>query len=68
MSDNTGDLGPDSTIPDHKTGLAAGYTGEPSSFEPEEDPEHHSDDTDADPDAGADAAAGIQTGDKRIES
>jgi hypothetical protein len=28
---------PDSTIPDSDTGVAAGYTGEPSSFEPEED-------------------------------
>lgn len=56
MSDTTGDLGPDSTIPDHETGLAAGYTGEPSSFEPEEDPDHASDDS------------GIEPGDKTIES
>jgi hypothetical protein len=28
---------PDSTIPDTDTGIAAGYTGEPSTFEPEED-------------------------------
>jgi hypothetical protein len=28
---------PDSTIPDSDTGVAAGYTGEPSTFEPEED-------------------------------
>jgi hypothetical protein len=27
---------PDSTIPDSDTGVAAGYTGEPSTFEPEE--------------------------------
>jgi hypothetical protein len=28
---------PDSTIPESDTGVAAGYTGEPSTFEPEED-------------------------------
>ncbi|SFN35409.1 hypothetical protein [Mycetocola miduiensis] len=28
---------PDSTIPDSDTGVAVGYTGEPSTFEPEED-------------------------------
>ncbi|GGE99430.1 hypothetical protein [Mycetocola zhadangensis] len=56
MSDTTNQPGPDSTIPDHETGLAAGYTGEPSSFEPEEDPDHSSDD------------ANIEPGDKRIES
>jgi hypothetical protein len=28
---------PDSTIPDSDSGVAAGYTGEPSTFEPEED-------------------------------
>ena len=27
----------DSTIPENDTGVAAGYTGEPSTFEPEED-------------------------------
>ena len=27
----------DSTIPDSDTGVAVGYTGEPSTFEPEED-------------------------------
>ena len=27
----------DSTIPESETGVAAGYTGEPSTFEPEED-------------------------------
>lgn len=27
---------PDSTIPESETGVAAGYTGEPSTFEPEE--------------------------------
>ncbi len=66
MSDTTGDLGPDSTIPDHETGLAAGYTGEPSSFEPEEDPEHTSDDKTGGPSAGASNAATPR--DKRIES
>lgn len=30
-------LGPDGTIPDDPDGVAAGHTGEPSSFEPEED-------------------------------
>jgi hypothetical protein len=32
-----GGLGPDGTIPDEPDGVAAGYTGEPSTFEPEED-------------------------------
>lgn len=32
-----GGLGPDQTIPDDEDGVAAGYTGEPSTFEPEED-------------------------------
>ena len=32
-----GGLGPDGTIPDDPDGVAAGYTGEPSTFEPEED-------------------------------
>ena len=32
-----GGLGPDETIPDEPEGVAAGYTGEPSTFEPEED-------------------------------
>jgi hypothetical protein len=30
-------LGPDGTIPDEPNGVAVGYTGEPSTFEPEED-------------------------------
>ncbi|WP_223231125.1 hypothetical protein [Microbacterium jejuense] len=30
-------LGRDRTIPDEPEGVAAGYTGEPSTFEPEED-------------------------------
>ncbi|GAA5205637.1 hypothetical protein GCM10025774_03770 [Microbacterium kyungheense] len=30
-------LGQDGTIPDEPDGVAAGYTGEPSTFEPEED-------------------------------
>jgi hypothetical protein len=30
-------LGQDGTIPDDPDGVAAGYTGEPSTFEPEED-------------------------------
>lgn len=33
----SGGLGPDETIPDEPDGVAAGYTGEPSTFEPEED-------------------------------
>ncbi|MET4640105.1 hypothetical protein ABIE24_003360 [Mycetocola sp. 2940] len=42
---------PDSTIPDTDAGVAAGYTGEPSTFEPEEDvPAEGS--GDADPEAG----------------
>lgn len=32
-----GGLGQDGTIPDHPDGVAAGHTGEPSTFEPEED-------------------------------
>ncbi len=32
-----GGLGQDGTIPDEPDGVAAGYTGEPSTFEPEED-------------------------------
>lgn len=32
-----GGLGQDETIPDEPDGVAAGYTGEPSTFEPEED-------------------------------
>jgi hypothetical protein len=32
-----GGLGQDGTIPDDPDGVAAGYTGEPSTFEPEED-------------------------------
>lgn len=32
-----GGLGPDGTIPDDPDGVAAGHTGEPSTFEPEED-------------------------------
>ncbi|TQK20550.1 hypothetical protein FBY40_3087 [Microbacterium sp. SLBN-154] len=32
-----GGLGQDGTIPDEPDGVAAGHTGEPSSFEPEED-------------------------------
>lgn len=67
MSDTTGDLGPDSTIPDHKTGLAAGYTGEASSFEPEEDPEHKSDGAETDGPAARKSNAATP-GDKRIES
>lgn len=30
-------LGQDGTIPNHADGVAAGHTGEPSTFEPEED-------------------------------
>jgi hypothetical protein len=30
-------LGQDGTIPDDPKGVAAGFTGEPSNFEPEED-------------------------------
>lgn len=33
----SGGLGPDGTIPDDPDGVAAGFTGEPSTFEPEED-------------------------------
>lgn len=32
-----GGLGQDGTIPDAPDGVAAGHTGEPSNFEPEED-------------------------------
>ena len=32
-----GGLGQDGTIPAHPHGVAAGHTGEPSTFEPEED-------------------------------
>ncbi|MGX5771369.1 hypothetical protein ACWKWN_11505 [Microbacterium trichothecenolyticum] len=32
-----GGLGPDGTIPNDPGGVAAGHTGEPSTFEPEED-------------------------------
>lgn len=32
-----GGLGQDGTIPAHPDGVAAGHTGEPSTFEPEED-------------------------------
>ncbi|MFC8681979.1 hypothetical protein ACFT30_10690 [Microbacterium ureisolvens] len=32
-----GGLGQDHTIPDDPDGVAAGHTGEPSTFEPEED-------------------------------
>ncbi len=32
-----GGLGQDGTIPDDPNGVAAGFTGEPSTFEPEED-------------------------------
>lgn len=32
-----GGLGQDGTIPDHPGGIAAGHTGEVSTFEPEED-------------------------------
>ncbi|RLK46763.1 hypothetical protein [Microbacterium telephonicum] len=32
-----GGLGPDGTIPPDEDGVAAGHTGEPSTFEPEED-------------------------------
>ncbi|WP_203581004.1 hypothetical protein [Microbacterium hibisci] len=32
-----GGLGPDNTIPNDPDGVAAGHTGEPSTFEPEED-------------------------------
>ena len=32
-----GGLGPDETIPDDPDGVAAGHSGEPSTFEPEED-------------------------------
>lgn len=32
-----GGLGKDGTIPDHPHGVAAGHTGEASTFEPEED-------------------------------
>lgn len=32
-----GGLGQDGTIPPHPNGVAAGHTGEPSTFEPEED-------------------------------
>ncbi len=35
--DENGGLGPDGTIPADRDGVAAGYTGEPSTFEPEED-------------------------------
>lgn len=30
-------LGDDGTIPDHPAGVGVGWTGEPSTFEPEED-------------------------------
>ncbi|MFE1644656.1 hypothetical protein [Microbacterium sp. P01] len=32
-----GGLGGDGTIPPHPNGVAAGHTGEPTHFEPEED-------------------------------
>jgi len=32
-----GGLGKDGTIPNHPNGVAVGHTGEPSTFEPEED-------------------------------
>lgn len=32
-----GGLGQDGTIPNHPDGVAAGHTGKPSNFEPEED-------------------------------
>lgn len=35
--DDANGLGPDGTIPPDPDGVAAGYTGEPSTFEPEED-------------------------------
>lgn len=52
MTDNTsseqqgepGKPGPNSTIPDSDDGIAVGYTGEPSTLEPEEDPGHPTDD------------------------
>ncbi|GHD41905.1 hypothetical protein [Mycetocola manganoxydans] len=44
MQGEPGEPGPDSTIPDSDTGIAVGYTGEPSTMEPEEDPDHPSDD------------------------
>lgn len=44
----------DSTIPKSDTGVAAGYTGEPSTFEPEED-------APADAESPADAEAGDDT-------
>ncbi|WP_411721610.1 hypothetical protein [Mycetocola sp.] len=46
-------LPPDSTIPDSDTGVAAGYTGEPSTFEPEEDVPAEGSGDDSENDAGA---------------
>ncbi|WP_210479538.1 hypothetical protein [Naasia sp. SYSU D00948] len=45
-SENEGGLGTEGTIPDNPAGVAIG-AGEPSTFEPEEDPET------VDPDGGA---------------
>ena len=42
----------DSSIPDSDPGVAAGYTGEPSTFEPEEDVPASDASADADPAAG----------------
>lgn len=36
-TEKDGGLGEDGTIPADPDGVAAGYTGEPSTFEPEED-------------------------------
>ena len=41
-----GGLGQDGTIPSNPSGVAAGHTGQPSSFEPEEDEMADPEDTD----------------------
>ncbi|MBG6239415.1 hypothetical protein IWX78_002402 [Mycetocola sp. CAN_C7] len=39
-----GEPGPDSSIPNSDTGIAVGYTGEPSTLEPEEENDVPNDD------------------------
>ena len=43
-TEKAGGLGQDGTIPPAPNGVAAGHTGEPSNFEPEEDDPSSSDD------------------------
>lgn len=59
---------PDSTIPDSDTGVAAGYTGEPSTFEPEEDaPVEGAGDDATDPDATDDGGTGRRSHEQELE-